>query len=164
MMQERFPLRNGETTSIEFLFGLTSEMERAKRDLRNRLEKTGQTRLFREIDTKLQNVLTKLLSTVPEHKIRTLRANLDYQEIKIVTKGYAADDGFTRVRAGALQDLCAFASKEKCAMCFGEGQDMAGCQFRKILKELIMVDVDESGRCMGRMLDFENATIDEEAV
>lgn len=121
MMQERYPLRNGETTSIEFLFGLTSEMERAKRDLRNRLEKTGQTRLFREIDTKLQNVLTKLLSTVPEHKIRTLRANLDYQEIKIVTKGYAVDDGFTRVRAGALQDLCAFASKEKCAMCFGEG-------------------------------------------
>lgn len=164
MMQERFPLRNGETTSIEFLFGLTSEMERAKKALCNRLEKTGQTRCFKELDTKLHNVLVKLLSTVPEHKIRTLRANLDHQEIKIVTKGYAADDGFTRVRAGALQDLCAFASKEKCAICFGGAQDMAGCRFRKILKELIMVDVDESGRCMGRMLDFENATIDEEAV
>lgn len=164
MTEERYPLRNGEVTSIEFLFGLVSEMERAKKSLKNRLDKTGTTRGFLECDTKIHNILSKLLSTVPVQKINTLKANLNHQQIKIVTTGYAVDDGYTRVRAGALQDLCAFAAKEACATCFGEGQDMAKCRFRRILKELVMVDVDESGRCMGRMLDFENATIDEEAV
>ena len=44
-------------------------------------------------------------------------------------------------------------------MCMGTGQDMGQCPFRPILREILMVDIAENGRCMGTRIDFTNNTV-----
>ena len=84
MTNQRIPPRSGEVTAIEFMFGLISEFERAKTTLRKRIELTGQTRLFRELCTKLDHFMHNILMTVPEEKLYTLKANLRAQQMKII--------------------------------------------------------------------------------
>ena len=84
MQNERIPLRNGEVTWIEFMFGLISEFERGKTNARKRIEYAGQTRMFRELCTKLDHFLHEILMTVPKEKLYTLKANLAAQQLKII--------------------------------------------------------------------------------
>lgn len=159
MSNQRLPLRSGEVSWIEFMFGLVSELERGKTGARRRIEYSGQTRLYKEICTKMDHLMHKILMTVPEEKLHILKANLMVQQMRIVIGDPPLNDGFTRIKASTLQNLCAFAAKESCSVCMGYGQDMAKCPFRPILKEILMVDVAENGRCMGTRLDFENKTM-----
>lgn len=164
MNNQRLPLRSGEVTWIEFMFGLVSELERGKTNARRRIEFSGQTRLYKEICTKLDHLMHNILMTVPEEKLYTLKANLCAQHMKIIIGDPPLNDGYTRIRSDTLQNLCAFAAKESCSVCMGDSQDMAKCPFRPILREILMVDISENGRCMGTRIDFTNKTcrLDEE--
>ena len=159
MTNQRIPLRSGEVPAIEFMFGLISEFERSKTSLRKRIEYAGQTRMFRELCTKMDHFMHNILMTVPEEKLYTLKANLRAQQMKIVIGDPPLNDGYTRIKSDTLQNLCAFAAKESCSVCLGEGQDMAKCPFRPILREILMVDIAENGRCMGTRIDFTNKTV-----
>lgn len=152
------PLRSGEAMAIQFLCGLVSEMERGKSELEKRIRFIGKERQFKKLSTEIGNLLEAILDTVPLEKLRVLKRNLDSQEMKIHTKSSfkTPDDPYTYVPTDALYDLHAFASRWECKVCDGDGECMRNCRYRKVLKRVIMVDVDESdGECMGKKINFD---------
>lgn len=152
------PLRAGEASAMQFLFGLVSEMERGKEQLRKRIDATGRMRQYKRICTELSNLVEALLMTIPPEKLYVLRRNLYSQEMKIHTKAPADKDydNFTYVPTPDLYDLCAFAARWECKVCDGDGQCMKDCKYRHTLKRVLMIDVDESnGVCMGKKINWD---------
>ena len=68
----RIPLRNRETTAIQFLLGLAQEANDAVKTLGARLESVGQKERLKTVADDVADVATKVLTTVPVEKLPTL--------------------------------------------------------------------------------------------
>ncbi len=158
MSNASLPLRQHEATQIQFLLGLISECKHSEEILGKRLAATGDAERFREISAEMSAIADRVLGTVDVEKLLILRKNMLHQEMRIVTKGPADASRYewTLVPSQALRALFATAARWECKTCNGGPNEMAGCQYRKTLKQMMMFDPkDENGECFGQRLEWD---------
>lgn len=135
------PLLNKEGKQIQFLIGLFQEAEVSLEVLEKRLALSGQTENLKAIAELSKVVTAKMLPTIPAKKLGTLIQNTKNMQLEIHQKRVIDMRGeFTSVPTIALRYLCSSASEE-CKLCFGKDEDYQGCELRKALDEIMMVDV-----------------------
>ena len=59
----------------------------------------------------------------------------------------SGDSELTYVPANAMRRLCAIAAKDNCKLCIRTAEDAENCKFRKLLREIYMVDFPDGYGC-----------------
>ncbi len=154
-MSDNFiPLRTGEATELQLLWGCREIVDSAGSMLEKRLKACKRWPQFRTIQKWLANMTEDVMQTIEPKRRKTFLVNLMNQQVRVVSKSYIqTQPEYTLIQSKALSDIIIQAMKDTCMLCDGEGCDMAKCSFRKSIKEVMMFDIDESnGICMGKTL------------
>lgn len=154
MSNDYIPLRSGEATEIQLLWACREVLDTSEKMLEKRLKACQRWRQFRTMQKWLENMMDDLMRTIEPKKAATFLVNLMNQQIRVVNKSRVVNEpGYTLIPSEVLSDIIMQAMKDTCMLCDGYGCDMAKCQFRKSIKQVMMFEVDESGGvCMGKTL------------
>lgn len=148
------PLRQGEATEIQLLWACREVVDTCERKLEKRFKAIGRWPQFRAMQKQLANMTNDIMTTIEPKKAHNFLVNLMNQEIRVCSKGTInPPKDYTLIPSQALSDILQQAMKDTCMLCDGDGCDMAKCQFRKSVKQLMMFEIDENdGTCMGKKL------------
>ena len=152
---ETLPLKSGEIYDMQYLSGLLSMLYDGQKTLRNRIKAAGMEEAYASLIKDGETVFKALLCTIPQEKLRVLKRNLNAMSMTIsINRTAVAKEEETVVPIDDLREVCKKACAD-CSLCEGGSQQMAACAFRKHLKQLLMVDFDESdGICMAAKIDW----------
>ena len=148
------PLRSGEATEIQLLWGCREVLDTCASVLEKRLKACKRWAQLRTMQKWLENMTNDIMQTIDPQRATTFLVNLMNQQIRVVNKSRVVNEpGYTLIPSEVLSNIIMQAMTDTCMLCDGGGCDMAKCKFRKSLKQTMMFDVDESGGvCMGKTL------------
>lgn len=153
-MPEYKPLKSGEASEIELMFGIWNILDEASPILQDRLKLGKQWANFRMMHALIPKVMNGLMSTIQPDKAKRLQMHLGNQELRVVpTTNTTPKPGYIYVEEDYVRDLMVMGMQNLCLMCEGTHQDRKGCRLRKILKDICMFELQESKtECLGRWL------------
>lgn len=148
------PLKSGEASEIQLLYGCREILDTCAERLKPRLQQCGQWRNFRLAQSIMPGITDKLMTTVPRDKAVRFLNNLANQEIRVVNR----HDVHTRpdmimIEEDNLRTLLIFAMRSACVLCDGSHQERKSCDLRRILKKTTLFELEESSaECCGQWL------------
>lgn len=87
---------------------------------------------FRMVQTKIESMLDKLLDTIPQEQLQTIKHHLEISTIHLGVKGVRPKD-YWLISYDDLADLAEHATKTECFACT---KTDGPCRLREILKDL----------------------------
>lgn len=153
-MSEYKPLKSGEASEIELMFGVWNILDEVSPILQDRLKLGKQWANFRMMHALIPKVMNGLMSTIQPDKAKRLQMHLGNQELRVVpTTNTAPKPGYIYLEEDYVRDLMVMGMQNLCLMCEGGHQDRKGCRLRKILKAVCMFELQESKtQCLGQWL------------
>lgn len=113
-------MRSGEMDGLFALFATLQEIEGVKSDMRERLKIVPNGyRDIRLVEVTLTKLLTELVKTVPDEKLRSIRKQLPRMKYKVYFNGTVSQmqDNATAIDARDLARLCEIAHDWRCFLC-----------------------------------------------
>lgn len=113
-------MRSGEMDGLFALFATLQEIEGVKSDMRDRLKAVPNGyRDIRLVEVTLTKLLTELVKTVPDEKLRAIRKQLPRMKYKVYFNGTVSQmqDNATAIDARDLAQLCAIVHDWRCFLC-----------------------------------------------
>lgn len=139
-MEDKRRIQGSEQEGIYDLYALVHELENIQKRLPRRLaEIPGGTRLVKEMNTKAEHLLTKVLETMPLWQLEQFRRNLDSLRITI---GVArVDNTKNQEKYGRWMSLRALtglmdAAHDYCTLCEKDFDQQCKCDMRRAMDEL----------------------------
>ena len=168
--EERYPISYREYIALRQLFGIAHLWNLKGHDLEKRLKKIPNGwRDARMIQTIAENLLVKMLGTVPLAKLAQIKKELDNTFLEVTVKncvtGEPHGNSYTYVETKTLERVTDKAMEIECVFCPKKGKEVRDCQLRKDIERLYNWDfpqVGKDGEChfMERFTeDFSNAQV-----
>lgn len=153
-MFDPMPLKSGEASEIELMFGVWNILDEAEPALKARLQHGKQWANFRMMHALIPKVMNGLMATMDPAKAKRLQMHLGNMELRVVpTTNTQPKPGYIYVEEDYVRDLMVLGMQNMCLMCDGGHQDRKGCRLRKILKDICMFELQESkSECLGQWL------------
>ena len=145
----RWPVSGKQYGAMQALFGVVSTFEVVPETLRDRAEAAGcweDIQTIRELSGK---VMDKILSTVPENKLRHIKAELCNIRIvyKVLPPGLAdGAKGYSYTPTETLNDLLNYLVQHECCMCDKTAAESKHCPHRKVIEDALPHEVDGDDR------------------
>lgn len=148
------PLKNGEASDIQLLYGCRELIDGVCERLKPRLRECGEWSKFRTIQAFLPSVTDNIMLTVPVDKATRFLMNLCNQEIRVVPKSNVQTrPGFILIEEDNLRELMMFGLRSACVLCDGSHQERKNCQLRRIVKQTTLFELEENNaECLGQWL------------
>lgn len=148
------PLKNGEASETQLMFGVWNILDEAEPILKDRLKHCRQWANFRMMQAITPKIVKGLMATMEESKAKRLQMHLGNQELRVVpTTNTQPKPGYIYVEEDYVRDLMVMGMQNLCLVCEGGHQDRKGCRLRKILKDICMFELQESkAECLGQWL------------
>lgn len=93
---------------------------------------------FRLVQSRLENLLDKLLDTIPAEQLVTIKHHMEISTIHLGVKGVRPKDHWV-ISYDDLADLADYAAKTECMACNGKN---GPCRLREIMQDLPIQGVD----------------------
>lgn len=137
---ERWPLSGREYFAIRQLFAIISSYEHSMTQLEKRAKAIpGAWRDLKMLSAKSQNLLSDLLGTVPENKLKQIMRELKSMEVTVEVKGAANSKlergQFQYVPCEALETLIQKTLDWECYFCEKCGKEAKNCSTRKVIED-----------------------------
>lgn len=149
---DRFPLSGREYYALRELFGVVSTFNNCAGELDKRVRSIpGAYRDYRMIQSVVEKLVRKLLTTVPKNKLVQISKELKYTRIVVEVKPEitpSRDDGnlLTYVPQRALERIMEKVVGYECFCCEKAGKDARRCQLRRDIEATYHYDYPDDGK------------------
>ena len=147
VLTETKPLSGREYAALQSLFAAISHFEELTPTLeaRNRMV-PGLSEDFAEVSGKLDTMLERILGTVPEAKLRHIKADLQNVRlyIKVEPPGLSSKStlGFSYTPTKTLNALLGYLVEHECLLCSQSPTEARKCWIRKVIDEALPHEVE----------------------
>lgn len=148
-MSERTPLRGSEYSALQTLFAMVSGFTAGISFLQKRCEGIGCWEDLQRVGDLAQEVLDKILLTVPEKKLMMIRTELENIRLHIKIEpewAISKTRGFSYIPTDTLNDLLNHLCQTECSMCDMTPVEARKCPHRKTIDDALPHEVDGTDR------------------